>query len=80
MSNDCWDRKAGNTLGVGGDPAKGAAAGEGVRPMYPRDYIELCRMIGQDAIALEALVDALEARAAGRHRGLDHRPQHQDPR
>lgn len=48
-------RKAGNTLGVGGDPGKGAAAGEGARPMYPRDYIELCQMIGQDAIALEAL-------------------------
>ena len=48
-------RKAGNTLGVGGDPAKGAAAGEGARPMYPQDYLELCRMIGQDAIALEAL-------------------------
>jgi len=48
-------RKAGNTLGVGGDPAKGAVAGEGVRPMYPRDYIELCRLIGQGAIALEAL-------------------------
>jgi uroporphyrinogen-III decarboxylase len=48
-------RKAGNTLGVGGDPAKGAAAGEGVRPMFPKDYIELCRLIGQDAIALEAL-------------------------
>jgi uroporphyrinogen decarboxylase len=48
-------RKAGNTLGVGGDPAKGAAAGEGVRPMYPKDYIELCQAIGQDAIALEAL-------------------------
>lgn len=48
-------RKAGNTLGVGGDPAKGAAAAEGVRPMYPKDYIELCRIIGQDAIALEAL-------------------------
>jgi uroporphyrinogen decarboxylase len=48
-------RKAGNTLGVGGDPAKGATAGEGVRPMYPKDYIDLCRIIGQDAIALEAL-------------------------
>jgi hypothetical protein len=48
-------RKAGNTLGVGGDPAKGAAVGEGARPMYPQDYIELCQMIGQDAIALEAL-------------------------
>jgi hypothetical protein len=35
-------RKAGNTLGAGGDPAKGAAAAEGVRPMYARDYVELC--------------------------------------
>jgi hypothetical protein len=48
-------RKAGNTLGVGGDPAKGAAAAEGARPMYPKDYIELCQMIGQNAIALEAI-------------------------
>lgn len=46
-------RKAGNTLGVGGDPAKGSEAAEGVRPMYPKDYIELCKLIGQDAIALE---------------------------
>lgn len=45
-------RKAGNTLGVGGDPAKGSAAGEGVRPMFPADYIELCHKIGQDAILL----------------------------
>ncbi len=48
-------RPAGNTLGVGGDPAKGAAAAEGTRPMYPRDYIELCRLIGQDVIVLEAI-------------------------
>ncbi len=48
-------RKAGNTLGAEGDPAKGAAAGEGVRPMYPNNYLELCQMIGQDAIALETL-------------------------
>jgi hypothetical protein len=46
-------RKAGNTLGVGGDPAKGSEAAEGVRPMYPADYLELCRIIGQDAIVLE---------------------------
>jgi uroporphyrinogen decarboxylase len=45
-------RFAGNTLGVGGDPAKGSEAAEGVRPMFPQDYIELCRIIGQDAIAL----------------------------
>ncbi len=48
-------RPAGNTLGVGGDPAKGAAAAEGTRPMYPKDYIELCRLIGQDVIVLEAI-------------------------
>jgi uroporphyrinogen decarboxylase len=47
-------RRAGNTLGVSGDPAKGSEAGEGTRPMYPKDYIELCQVIGQDAIALEA--------------------------
>jgi len=48
-------RYAGNTLGVGGDPAKGSAASEQtLRPMYPKDYLELCRIIGQDAIALEA--------------------------
>ena len=48
-------RKAGNTLGVGGDPAKGSEAAEGVRPMYPNDYLQLCRIIGQDAIVLENL-------------------------
>lgn len=47
-------RKAGNTLGVGGDPAKGSEAAEGVRPMYAKDYVEVCRLIGQDAIAMEA--------------------------
>jgi len=46
-------RKAGNTLGVGGDPAKGSEAAEGIRPMYAKDYIELCRIIGQDAIVVE---------------------------
>lgn len=47
-------RKAGNTLGVGGDPAKGSEAAEDVaRPMHAKDYIELCQIIGQDAIALE---------------------------
>ena len=55
-------RKAGNTLGVGGDPAKGAAAAEGARPMFPRDYIQLCRTIGQDAIALEAIWTPLKHR------------------
>jgi uroporphyrinogen decarboxylase len=54
-------RKAGNTLGVGGDPAKG---GEASRPMYPADYIELCRVIGQDAIALECLWTPIKQRKA----------------
>ena len=55
-------REAGNTLGVGGDPAKGSEAAEGTRPMYPADYIELCRIIGQDAIALEAFWTPLKRR------------------
>ena len=57
-------REAGNTLGVGGDPAKGSEAAEGTRPMYPKDYLELCRMIGQDAIVLEALWTPLKRRNA----------------
>ncbi|MGO8751688.1 MAG: uroporphyrinogen decarboxylase family protein [Thermoguttaceae bacterium] len=55
-------RKAGNTLGVGGDPAKGSAASEGVRPMDPGDYLELCGRIGQDAIALESLWTPIKQR------------------
>jgi uroporphyrinogen-III decarboxylase len=55
-------RKAGNTLGVGGDPAKGSQAGEGARPMLAADYLELCQIIGQDAIALEALWTPIKQR------------------
>jgi hypothetical protein len=55
-------RPAGNTLGVGGDPAKGSEAAEGVRPMYPEDYLELCRIIGQDAIVLENLWTPIKRR------------------
>ena len=55
-------REAGNTLGVGGDPAKGSEAAEGVRPMYPEDYLELCRVIGQDAIVLEQLWTPIKRR------------------
>ena len=40
-------RFAGNTLSYGGDPAKGVEESEGARPMYPKDYIELCQIIGQ---------------------------------
>jgi uroporphyrinogen-III decarboxylase len=45
-------RYAGNTLSYGGDPAKGANAEAG-RPMYPSDFIELCRIIGQDAMMFD---------------------------
>lgn len=45
-------RPAGHTLGA----AKGASEDEYVTPpMDPRDYVELCYLIGQDAIGLEAL-------------------------
>ena len=57
-------RFAGNTLGVGGDPAKGVAAAEGCRPMFPRDYIDLCRITGQDVIALEAIWTPIKHRRA----------------
>lgn len=54
-------RKAGNTLGVGGDPAKGSSDDK-IRPMYPEDYVELCQIIGQDAIAMECLWTPLKRR------------------
>ena len=43
---------AGNTLAIGGDPAKGA--GQEGRPMYPEDFIEVCEIIGQDMMCFEA--------------------------
>jgi len=59
-------RKAGNTLGVGGDPAKGSAAAEGTRPMHAKDYIELCQIMGQDSILLESFWTPLkQAQADG---------------
>ena len=48
-------RYGGNTLAYGGDPAKGMESGTDVRPMYPKDWIEICNIIGQDTIVLEAL-------------------------
>jgi len=48
-------RFGGNTLSFGGDPAKGVSEGEGARPMKADDYIELCRIIGQDAMIVEAI-------------------------
>ncbi|MBC8390477.1 MAG: hypothetical protein H8E13_20825 [Actinobacteria bacterium] len=47
-------RFAGNTLAYGGDPAKGVVDPDKVRPMYPDDYIDLCNMIGQDAMVFDA--------------------------
>jgi uroporphyrinogen-III decarboxylase len=44
---------AGNTLAYGGDPAKGADAEQG-RPMYPNEFLDLCEMIGQDALLFDA--------------------------
>ena len=44
---------AGNTFAYGGDPAKGIVDPDEVRPMYPNDYIDLCNIIGQDAILFE---------------------------
>lgn len=55
-------RKAGNTLGVGGDPAKGSEAAEGTRPMFPKDYLELCQIIGQDVIVLAELWTPIKIR------------------
>jgi uroporphyrinogen-III decarboxylase len=55
-------RPAGNTLGVGGDPAKGSEAAQGVRFMDPQDYLELCRILGQDAIVLENLWTPIKQR------------------
>ncbi|MBI5086582.1 MAG: hypothetical protein HZB13_18555, partial [Acidobacteria bacterium] len=54
-------RPAGNTLGVGGDPAKGNAS-EASRPLWPVDYVELCRIIGQDVIIMESLWTPLKKR------------------
>ena len=49
-------REAGNTLGIGGEVAKGADKSEGImRPMYPKNYIEVCKKNGQDCILLECL-------------------------
>jgi uroporphyrinogen-III decarboxylase len=48
-------RQAGNTIAVGGDPAKGMSDADKVRPMHPADYLEICRMIGQDTLLIEAL-------------------------
>jgi uroporphyrinogen-III decarboxylase len=45
-------RYAGNTLAVGGDPAKGAEEAVG-RPMVGSDYVEFNKAIGQDVLLVE---------------------------
>ena len=57
-------RPAGNTFSLGGDPAKGVAEAEGARPMMPRDYIELCKVIGQDTTLVEATWTPFKKRRA----------------
>jgi methylmalonyl-CoA mutase cobalamin-binding domain/chain len=47
-------RYAGNTLAIGGDPAKGANEATG-RPMYAKDYVDFATIVGQDVIMLEAI-------------------------
>ena len=44
---------AGNTMAYGGDPAKGVVDHNTMRPMYPDDYIDLCNIIGQDAMIFD---------------------------
>ena len=56
-------RYAGNTLAIGGDPAKGIEEAKGSRPMHPEDYIEVCKVIGQDALIVEALWTPFKKRA-----------------
>ena len=47
-------RYAGNTLAIGGDPAKGASEATG-RPMHAKDFIEFANIVGQDVIMIEAI-------------------------
>ncbi len=54
-------RYAGNTLAIGGDPAKGAAEATG-RPMHGKDFVEFNEAIGQDVISVECLWTPLKKR------------------
>jgi 5-methyltetrahydrofolate--homocysteine methyltransferase len=47
-------RYAGNTLAIGGDPAKGASEATG-RPMHAKDFVEFAQLTGQDVLVMEAL-------------------------
>jgi uroporphyrinogen-III decarboxylase len=44
---------AGNSLTYGGDPSKGIMSDD-MRPMFPDDFIDLCNIIGQDAMVFES--------------------------
>ncbi len=57
-------RPAGNTLSFGGDPAKGVSEGEGARPMKAPDYIDVCNMVGQDSMIVEAIWTPFKKRKA----------------
>ncbi|MFC2145507.1 uroporphyrinogen decarboxylase family protein [Actinomycetota bacterium] len=48
-------RYAGNTMSIGGDMAKGDTDTENMRPMHAKDFIEVCQIIGQDAISVAEL-------------------------
>jgi len=56
-------RYAGNTLAVGGDPAKGAKGATG-RPMHAADYVEFNQAIGHDALTVECFWTPLKRRTA----------------
>ncbi len=56
-------RYAGNTLAIGGDPAKGASEATG-RPMHARDFVEFAEMVGQDVLMVEALWTPFKRRGA----------------
>ena len=52
--------KNGDTMGVAEDSAQGRKAAERIRPICPGDYIELCQIIGQDAITMDAFWTAIK--------------------
>ena len=56
-------RYAGNTLAVGGDPAKGAAESTG-RPMHGKDYVAFNKAIGQDILFVEQFWTPLKRRGS----------------
>ena len=45
-------RYAGNTVSIGGDVAKGEIDLSTTRPMLGKDYVDICRIIGQDIMPI----------------------------